>query len=135
MNSENSQKILLVEDDDAFRISVARSLNIAGYEVIQAGNGKSAYHMMGNSKYDLVISDIKMPDMNGIELLHRINRSWKTPVILMTGFNDVIEAKCSFLRMDTCVPAITPSSFSEVASVSASSCSYCNGRSSKPTSF
>lgn len=94
---EKNLKILLVDDDVDFRKTVSRSLKIEDYEVTEASNGKEAQNMLRQEKVDLVISDIRMPTLHGLELLHYIKRSYPSlPVILMTGFSEVIEISEAF---------------------------------------
>ena len=88
------KRILVVDDDIIFRTSILRSLEMADFEVIQAGDGKEALELLETEKVDLILSDVKMPNLNGIEFLHRLKRDKPDlPFILMTGFSEVIEIK------------------------------------------
>jgi response regulator RpfG family c-di-GMP phosphodiesterase len=94
MDKKKLGKILLVDDNQDFRVMLKDFLISQNFEVSTAGNGKEAENMLSFSKYDLIISDIKMPEMNGVELLHRIKD--KIPdqnVVLMTGFSDIMETE------------------------------------------
>lgn len=87
-------KIMLVDDDLQFRKTVRRSLEMNEYNVIEAANGNEAIDILMMEEVDLVLSDVKMPKLNGIELLHRIKRDRpNTPFIMMTGFSEIIEIK------------------------------------------
>lgn len=86
-------KILLVEDDNLFRSVIKRALLKKSCEVTEAQNGQVAKEMMLLQKFDLVISDIQMPHLTGIELLEWIKQNFPTPVILMTGFSQALETK------------------------------------------
>lgn len=89
--------VLVIDDDDSFRKVTKHTLEARQLRVLQANNGKEALSILGIEKVDLVLSDIKMPEMHGIELLHACRASWPlTPVVLMTGFNDLIEVKEAF---------------------------------------
>ena len=86
--------ILLVDDEEGYRELIARVLTKAGYEVLQAGDGIEALSLLENSKVDLVISDILMPNLNGYALVARLRAKWpKMPVILTTGFLSQESAK------------------------------------------
>lgn len=86
-------RILLVDDDDIFITSVRKNLESIGYKVITAENGKVGYEKFLNSKVDLVITDIRMPELDGIGLLQKIREISSKPVIMITGFSEIIEAK------------------------------------------
>ena len=92
-NEQFSKKsILIVDDDEYFRRSVVRIAKVAKYHTIEASNGKEAVNLLGTEKIDLIISDIRMPQMHGIELFHHVQRHYKNiPFIIMTGFSEIIE--------------------------------------------
>jgi two-component system response regulator (stage 0 sporulation protein F) len=82
-------KILVVEDEQHQRELYAMELQDEGYEVEQASNGKEAVEMVKNTKYDLVILDIRMPEMDGIEALGKIlSRDKKIPIIIYTAYSN-----------------------------------------------
>ena len=80
-------KLLLVEDNDDFRHFLARTLSET-YQICQASNGEEALEVMGNQEIDIVISDIMMPVMDGLQLCHKIKNDIRyshIPVILLTA--------------------------------------------------
>lgn len=80
-------RILLAEDDDAMRLYLERALSSAGYSVDAVDRGTEAIPLLENSQYDLLLSDIVMPEMDGIELAQRCNEiSPGTKVMFITGF-------------------------------------------------
>lgn len=82
-------KILIVEDEQHQRELYAADLQDEGYDVDQAANGKEAVEKVKNEKYDLVILDIRMPEMDGIEALGKIlSRDKKIPVIIYTAYSN-----------------------------------------------
>jgi DNA-binding NtrC family response regulator len=88
-----SQSILLVEDEELLRESMAELLEEDGYEVVQAANGQAGHDLLLERPFDLVISDIRMPEMDGAELLRRARRiAPHTPVIIVTAFGTVESA-------------------------------------------
>jgi two-component system response regulator (stage 0 sporulation protein F) len=82
-------KILVVEDEQHQRELYAMELQDEGYEVEQASNGREAVEMVRSTKYDLVILDIRMPEMDGIEALGKIlSRDKKIPIIIYTAYSN-----------------------------------------------
>lgn len=82
------KKILVAEDEKVMRYMIKDFLENYDFEVIQAENGLDAYVLWKNEKPDILLTDINMPKMNGIELLQRIkNTTPDFPVIVMTGVN------------------------------------------------
>lgn len=81
-------KVIMVVDDSAsLRQVVKIALNNAGYDVVEASDGKDALGKLGGQRYHLIISDVNMPNMDGIELLKAIKQhsSYKfTPVLMLT---------------------------------------------------
>lgn len=83
-------RILLAEDDDNLRPFLARSLENAGHEVLAFRDGEDALPAFGSGQIDILISDLVMPGMNGIELArHARKLEPDIPVIFITGFSAV----------------------------------------------
>jgi len=88
-----NRKILLVDDDDSLRRVAALQLEDVGYEVTPAADGGEAKSLLERGHFDLVITDLKMRRVGGLELLTWIKeRSPDTQVIMMTGFATVDDA-------------------------------------------
>jgi len=82
-------RILLVEDEEGLRLLYQQELEDEGYEVLIAKNGKEAIQRLEKEKPDLIILDIVMPVMDGIEALGRIvGKERKIPIILNTSYPD-----------------------------------------------
>ncbi len=80
-------KILVVDDDMGIRTALSEALMDEGYEVITAGSGREALKMISDQELDLVLLDIKMPDIPGTEVLKKLRAKNKTlPVIMLTAF-------------------------------------------------
>ena len=80
-------RILLAEDEDAMRAYLARALENAGYEVVAVDRGTHALPWLEREHFDLLLSDIVMPEMDGIELAQRCAEvSPSTKVMFITGF-------------------------------------------------
>ena len=87
MNELPKIRILLAEDEDAMRTYLARALENAGYEVVAVDRGTEAVPHLESAHFDLLLSDIVMPEMDGIELAQRCSEvSPATKVMFITGF-------------------------------------------------
>jgi len=85
--------ILVVDDEDALRTVLSSELMNEGYEVRSANDGDEAITEIQKTPFDLVLLDIKMPRMNGFEVLKFIKESHpKTKVVMLTGFADLKNA-------------------------------------------
>lgn len=86
-----AKKILTVDDSKTMREMVSFTLKSAGYEVVEAEDGKAALDMLGGAKVDAVITDLNMPNMNGFDLIRalRANPTYKfTPILMLTTEGD-----------------------------------------------
>jgi two-component system cell cycle response regulator CpdR len=87
MTASRTPRILLAEDEDAMRAYLERALTNAGYEVSAVDRGTDAVPLLETGDYDLLLSDIVMPEMDGIELAQRCAAiSPRTKVMFITGF-------------------------------------------------
>ncbi|MBD3169288.1 MAG: response regulator [candidate division Zixibacteria bacterium] len=87
-------EILVVDDELEMRNLLDKILKRDGYKVTLAENGQTALQCLKDKKFDIVISDIKMPEMNGFELLKSIKEEKPdVGVIMMTGFGDAFTVK------------------------------------------
>jgi DNA-binding NtrC family response regulator len=90
--SEN-RHILIVDDEPLVRSSLSELLTLSGYTVSTAGNGKEALELLRDYTADIIITDIKMPEMDGIQLLNQVKkRHPEVPVILITGYGSIDSA-------------------------------------------
>ena len=81
------KKILVVEDEEGLRLFYQEELEAEGYEVLTARNGKEAIQLLEEERPDLIILDIVMPVMNGMEALGRIlGKERKVPIILNSSY-------------------------------------------------
>lgn len=84
------KKILVIDDEPIVRTSCVRSLSPEGYEVKSASSGREGLELLENEPVDLVLLDLKMPDMDGIEVLKIIKNRWpETKIIMITGYSTV----------------------------------------------
>ncbi len=92
--SSKGMTILVVDDEPVVRKVLERSLLREGFRVVTAGNGIEGLERLEGTKVDIVISDIMMPQMDGLEFLVEVKCSYPhVPVILITGFADQFTGK------------------------------------------
>ena len=86
-------KILVIDDEDIVRISCQRILIPEGYEVVTTRSASEGFKMLGEGCFDVVLTDLKMPDIDGIEVLRRIKEEWPDiEVIMITGYQTITTA-------------------------------------------
>lgn len=98
-------RILVVDDETSVQKLVARILGPEGYDINFASDGATAFQFLTEKNYDLVITDIIMPGMNGAELIKRIHEFFQADIIAMTGQADLYDYErfiglgaCDFIR-------------------------------------
>jgi DNA-binding response OmpR family regulator len=80
--------LLFIEDDEAIRTALRLVLEDEGYEVAVAGDGETGISMFGQINPDLVLLDLRLPDISGFEVCRAIRRTSITPVIMVTAQTD-----------------------------------------------
>ncbi|WP_249673073.1 two-component system response regulator RssB [Pseudomonas abieticivorans] len=93
---KTSATLLIIDDDDVVRASLAAYLEDSGFSVLQASNGLQGLQVFEQKKPDLVICDLRMPQVGGLELIRQVTeRAPDLPVIVLSGagvMNDAVEA-------------------------------------------
>ena len=84
-------KILLVEDEEKLARFVELELTHEGYQVEKAFDGRKGLEMAEGGGYDLMLLDIMLPELNGLEVLRRLRRSSQLPVIMLTARDAVMD--------------------------------------------
>lgn len=80
-------RVLIAEDEDAVRAYVERALTHAGHSVVAVADGMEAVELLQRERFDLLVTDIVMPNMDGITLALKATKDWPDmAVLLMTGF-------------------------------------------------
>lgn len=93
MKNNLHKKILVVDDESEMRVALETTLKREGYQPVCVEDGKKAWERIQNETFDLIVSDVKMPKMDGVELLRAVKQhSPKTIVIMMTAYGDIDNA-------------------------------------------
>ncbi len=112
--NNDTAHVLVVDDEGAIRYSVSKTLQRIGYEVDEASSGEEALDMIGRREYEVILTDIRMPGLTGVDLLKRIKDiSPDAIVILMTGYASLGTAVES-LRLGAHDYLIKPSSSQDI---------------------
>jgi two-component system phosphate regulon response regulator PhoB len=74
-------RLLVVEDDDTIRDTVSEAMELEGFTVTAATNGQSAWELLRRERFDLVVMDLMLPGMNGLDLCRQLRQEPNTPLI------------------------------------------------------
>ena len=103
-----SQRVLVVDDESKMQRVLEIMLKRMGHEVVCAGNGMEALQIIKSAPADLVISDLRMPGMNGTELLKTLREQGnEVPVIIMTAYG-TIESAVEAMKLGACDYIVRP---------------------------
>jgi DNA-binding NtrC family response regulator len=112
--AEAPGRVLFVDDQPELRRLFRRNLTRAGHTVVEASNGSVALNLVQQLSFDVVVSDVRMPDMSGIELLHAlIQLEPDLPVVLTSGSPDAI-APLAAQELGAQAYLVKPVSFEEM---------------------
>jgi DNA-binding NtrC family response regulator len=79
--------ILVIDDEAGYRDMLKFELTMDGFSVLQAAGGREAFHVLSDAPVDLIITDMKMPEMDGLDVLTAVRKDHpRMPFVLMTGF-------------------------------------------------
>jgi DNA-binding response OmpR family regulator len=91
MSEPNVSRILLVDDEPAVQTLLAYPLRKDGYEVVSATDGRQALDAFADGRFDLVVLDIMLPKLDGIEVCRRLRSKSQVPIIMLTAKDDEID--------------------------------------------
>lgn len=79
--------VLIVEDEPRYRKLIATNLRLTNYVPVEAGTGREALDLLAQTQCDLVLLDIRLPDIDGYEVCRRIRQQWTVPIIMVTALD------------------------------------------------
>lgn len=85
------ERILIIEDEEKIARFVELELSYEGYQVVKAGDGREGLALLEEQVFDLLLLDIMLPGINGIEVLRRVRKSSQIPVIMLTARDSVVD--------------------------------------------
>jgi len=86
------EKILLLDDDDLFRKSIKTILEKKGHIVVESALPSTALALLRGCKFDIILSDIQMPEESGLSFMKKAKALYEIPVLLMTGYSQILDA-------------------------------------------
>ena len=89
--AEQSARILLVDDEQSVQTLLTYPLRKEGYEVVSAEDGREALDRFGEQQFDLVVLDVMMPKLDGIEVCRRLRAKSQVPIIMLTARDDEVD--------------------------------------------
>ena len=113
------RQILVVDDERSIRTTMARALEPLGLPVALAMNGEEALQKLGDSTFALVFLDLRMPGVDGIEVLRRINRQWPATRVVVISAHGTVGNAVEVMRLgavDFLQKPFSPADVREVAS-------------------
>ena len=94
-------RVLIVDDEETIRMLLVEEFELEDWEALFAEDGEAARELLSKNTFDLVISDIRMPRMSGVELLKLIRESYSgLPCFLITGYTDTANEVLRSARPD-----------------------------------
>jgi two-component system response regulator MtrA len=84
-----NEHLLLVEDDPSIREVATLGLEQAGFRVTASGDGQEALDRFGQGSFDLVVLDVMLPSLDGLEVCKRIRRESRTPIVMLSARSDL----------------------------------------------
>jgi len=94
MAMEDRIRVLVVDDEEVVRLGYRRVLSTDGFRVMAAGDGAEALDLMAGDRFDVVLLDLRMPGMDGLDVLRAIKERWpESEVVVVTGYPSIETAK------------------------------------------
>src|SRR4030042_1045563 len=90
MSNKTNIKVLLIDDEEDFLIPTAKALKKRGFKVDTAQSGLKALDKLEHSEFDVIVLDVKMPEMDGLETISLIQSHWvNIEIIMLTGYGNI----------------------------------------------
>jgi len=115
VNDVPKHKILIVDDEDLIRWSLRQKITNWGYQVAEAPDGKSALELVEKEEPDLMLLDIRLPDLNGLDVLRAVKEKYPRVVIIMMTAYGILEDAVTALRLGAYDFVAKPLEFEELS--------------------
>jgi DNA-binding response OmpR family regulator len=112
--TQASAHILVVDDEPAARLSLAELLSLEGYQVVAAASGEEAVDLLLEGPFDLAILDLKMPGMDGLELVHELQKRTPETIIIMLTAHGTLETAVQAMRHGAHDYLLKPANVNEI---------------------
>ena len=113
-NTRTTVRLLVVEDETRIADFVRRGLESAGYAVDVAGDGLKTVELVHSNDYDLILLDLMLPDIDGVELLKKIRNRKSSPPVLILSARDAVDDRVKGLELGADDYLVKPFAFSEL---------------------
>lgn len=114
MNEIQKARVLLVDDEERFRATTSRLLGVRGFHVGQAASGPEALEELERNPYDVVILDVRMPGMSGVETLGEIKRRQPAVEVLILTGHASVDTAVEIMRLGGADYLLKPCSMDEL---------------------
>ena len=91
MSEKNKARILLVDDEESVQKLLTYPLQKDGYEVVVAGDGEEALQLFSDSNFDLVVLDIMLPKIDGLDVCRRLRETSSVPIVMLTAKDEEVD--------------------------------------------
>jgi len=110
-------RVLVVDDEWPIRSALVRSLTLLGYDADEASSGYEALEMLGHHHYDVMVIDLRMPGMDGTEVMQQVHRIYpKLPIVVLTGYG-TLESAMIAIRSGAVDYLLKPAKIRDLAAV------------------
>lgn len=110
-------RLLIVDDEPNIRSALGRALNLLGYTVEEASSGPEALLMLEHTKYDLMVLDLRMPGMDGLEVMVRVHQLYPELLIVILTGHATLESAIAAVKSEAVDYLQKPASIQEIAEV------------------
>ena len=107
-------RVLVVDDESTTRSAVARALSLAGYEAHAVGSGREALSELSTHEYDLMLLDLRMPGMDGTEVLAQARQSYPDLVVIVLTAHATPASAVEAMKAGAADHLLKPCSFEEI---------------------
>jgi DNA-binding response OmpR family regulator len=117
LNGNVDARLLIVDDDPHIRLSLVRALNLMGYQVEAAGSGQQALALMEAAPFDLVILDLRLPDIEGVEVMLRARQIQPTLLIIVLTGRATLDSAIAAVKAHAVDYLLKPASVHDISAV------------------